>query len=246
MFLQSHQSQAGDTAKKKENSTNQNHQHSQEIASNSAAQLKYEASETMAQLKPEDELQKKPEDELQKKEDSSIQMQEEEELQTKPEEELQKKEDDELQKKPEDELQKKDDEELQKKSEQNSANSNTQNLNKSSSPEKMPADVQSKMEGSFGTDFSGVNIHRNDESATQLKAQAYAQGNNLHFAPGKYTPESTRGQELLGHELAHVVQQREGKVKPTKQGKGMPVNDSVSLEHEADVKGKKASEGKKA
>jgi hypothetical protein len=79
---------------------------------------------------------------------------------------------------------------------------------------KMPENVQAKMENSFSTDFSNVNIHKDDDSATQMGALAYTQGNNIHFAPGKYEPESKKGQELLGHELTHVEQQRKGKVKP--------------------------------
>ncbi len=66
-----------------------------------------------------------------------------------------------------------------------------------------------------------------------MGALAYTQGNNVHFAPGQYNPSSQKGQELLGHELTHVVQQREGRVQPTKQGKGMSVNDSPVLEKEA-------------
>ena len=109
----------------------------------------------------------------------------------------------------------------------------------------MPEDVQAKMEYSFGTSFSSVNVHTNDNSASDMGALAYTRGNNIHFAPGQYNPTSSKGQELLGHELTHVVQQRQGRVQPTKQGKGLAVNDSPSLENEADVMGKKAAEGKK-
>ena len=35
-------------------------------------------------------------------------------------------------------------------------------------------------------------------------------GDEIHFAPGAYNPGSLQGQRLLGHELAHVVQQRKG------------------------------------
>ena len=108
----------------------------------------------------------------------------------------------------------------------------------------IPKDVQSKMEGSFGTDFSGVNIHQNSEQATNIGALAHTQGDDVCFAPAQYNPNSQKGQELLGHELTHVVQQRQGRGKPTKQGKGMSVNDSPSLEQEADVMGRRAAEGK--
>src|SRR6056297_3242430 len=110
----------------------------------------------------------------------------------------------------------------------------------------MPNDVQSKMENSFGEDFSDVNIHKDSENAPSLGALAYTQGNDVHFAPGQYDPSSQKGQELLGHELSHVVQQREGRVKPTTQGKGMPVNTDERLEKEADEQGKQAAQGKMA
>ncbi len=110
----------------------------------------------------------------------------------------------------------------------------------------MPDSVRGKMENSFGTDFSNVNIHKDSGHATNIGALAYTQGNDVHFAPGQYNPESSKGQELLGHELTHVVQQRQGRVQPTKQGKGMSVNDSPALENEADVMGARAAQGKDA
>ena len=105
---------------------------------------------------------------------------------------------------------------------------------------KMPGHVQSKMEKSIGADFSDVNIHVGSE-ASSVGALAYAQGSDIHFAPGQYNPESRSGQELLGHELTHVQQQRQGRVKPTMQAKGIAVNDDTGLEREADIKGAKAA-----
>ncbi len=133
-------------------------------------------------------------------------------------------------------------EELQMKA---SSNSSKEGTNSSGTTVRIPEEVQAKMEGSFGTSFSDVNIHSNDNSATHMGALAYTQGNNVHFAPGQYNPGTSKGQELLGHELTHVVQQRHGRVQPVKQGKGMPVNDSPSLEDEADVMGKKAADGER-
>ncbi len=178
------------------------------------------------QGREEEEKQLKP---IQKQEEEEevqaklVQKQEEEELQAK------------LQQKPEEE-------EKQLKKSSDSEPSGTKGG--SGSTTSMPEDVQAKMENSFGTSFSGVNIHQNDNSATEMGALAYTQGDNVHFAPGQYNPASSKGQELLGHELTHVVQQRQGRVQPTKQGKGIAVNDSPSLEQEADVMGKKAAEGK--
>ncbi|NMM49081.1 eCIS core domain-containing protein [Marinigracilibium pacificum] len=115
-------------------------------------------------------------------------------------------------------------------------------MNKSS----LPGGVMQKMENSFGTSFSDVNVHKDSSEATNLGAKAFAQGNDVHFAPGQYNPETKSGQELIGHELTHVVQQRQGRVHPTIQGKGMAINDNSQLEQEADVMGKKAAEGKEA
>ena len=115
------------------------------------------------------------------------------------------------------------------------------------SKEQMPEEVQAKMENSFGQDFSNVNIHTDSDQAKNIGAQAYAQGNNIHFAPGQYNPGSKSGQELLGHELTHVVQQSQGKVQPGEvHGKGLNINNDPALEKEADEMGKLASEGKDA
>jgi hypothetical protein len=88
-------------------------------------------------------------------------------------------------------------------------------------------------------DFSGVNIFPNSLKAPALGAIAYTQGNDIHFAPGAYKPGTSAGKQLLGHELAHVVQQREGRVQPTTRVNGLPVNDNPALEKEADAMAKK-------
>jgi hypothetical protein len=105
----------------------------------------------------------------------------------------------------------------------------------------MPDSVKAKMEGSFGRDFSDVQIHANSGHAAQMGALAYAQGQDLHFAPGQFNPSTTQGQQLLGHELAHVVQQQENRVQPTTEVGGVPVNDDPGLESEADHLGARAA-----
>ncbi|MBO9698569.1 MAG: DUF4157 domain-containing protein [Sporocytophaga sp.] len=119
----------------------------------------------------------------------------------------------------------------------------SQNNYASSSPGKIPFLIQRKMESSFGADFSDVNIHKDSSQSKELNAYAHTQGNDIHFAPGMYNPESQKGQELLGHELTHVVQQREGRVQPTVQKKGVNINDDKGLEKEADEMGEKAAKG---
>lgn len=109
----------------------------------------------------------------------------------------------------------------------------------------MAPELQSKMEASFGTDLSAVRIHEGS-SASALGALAYTQGTDVHFAQGQYQPESEAGQALLGHELAHVVQQRQGRVQATAQAKGVDINDDTGLEAEADAMGARAARGEPA
>lgn len=112
-----------------------------------------------------------------------------------------------------------------------------------SSKGSLPETVQTKMEQSMGADFSGVNIHTNSKSAESVGALAYTQGSDVHFAPGQFKPDTNSGQKLIGHELAHVVQQKAGKVKANKSIGNTLVNDNSSLEREADVAGEKAASG---
>lgn len=106
----------------------------------------------------------------------------------------------------------------------------------------MPVGVKQGMESAFGTDFSSVRIHPESSKAPEVGALAYTQGTDIHFAPGQFKPDTSAGQQLIGHELTHVVQQKEGRVQPTMSLGGMPVNDDESLEGEADELAKKAVE----
>ena len=76
----------------------------------------------------------------------------------------------------------------------------------------LSADVRRLFEPRFGADFSEVRIYRDERaavSAQSLNARAYTFGSNIVFDQDEYTPQSIRGQKLLAHELAHVVQQRQ-------------------------------------
>lgn len=103
----------------------------------------------------------------------------------------------------------------------------------------LPSDVRAKMETAFGADFSDVRVHIGQE-ASSLGAIAYTWGTNIHFAPGQYNPHSLQGQKLLGHELWHVVQQKNGRVK-NPFGGGVAVVQDHALEAEADRMGIKAA-----
>jgi hypothetical protein len=104
----------------------------------------------------------------------------------------------------------------------------------------IPDEVKARMEATLNTDFSGVRVHPNSPATPSVGALAYTQGSNIHFAPGQFSPNTSDGQRLLGHELAHVQQQSLGRVKPTTEVNGLPVNDNPALEEEADRLGSKA------
>jgi hypothetical protein len=107
----------------------------------------------------------------------------------------------------------------------------------------IPDQLQTKMEGSFGTDFSDVTVHEGSSLAKDLNAKAFTQGNEIHFAPGEYSPESTSGREILSHELSHIIQSRQGRVKATHQEQGYDISDQPELEAEADRHAKIATSG---
>lgn len=103
----------------------------------------------------------------------------------------------------------------------------------------LPAAVQRKMESYFGASFADVRVHVGPE-APAIGALAFTHGSHLYFAPGQYDPASVKGQQLLGHELAHVVQQRAGRVR-NPFGGGVAVVQDPGLEAEADRLGMMAA-----
>jgi len=100
----------------------------------------------------------------------------------------------------------------------------------------LPDNLKSGIETLSGMNLDHVQVHYNSSQPAQLNALAYAQGSNIHVAPGQ--------EQHLPHEAWHVVQQAQGRVRPTMQMKdGVAVNDDKGLEHEADVMGAKAAIG---
>ena len=100
----------------------------------------------------------------------------------------------------------------------------------------LDSSIQTKMGESMGADFSGVRVHTGGESHQlneQLNAKAFTTGSDIFFREGAYSPQSSGGQELLAHELTHVVQQSTGAVGGG--GSGMTVNaPGDRFEQEAD------------
>jgi len=96
----------------------------------------------------------------------------------------------------------------------------------------LPDQVKAGIEQLSGMSLDHVKVHYNSDKPAKLNAHAYAQGSNIHMAPGQ--------ERHIAHEAWHVVQQAQGRVAPTSQVSGEAVNDNPSLEHEADVMGEKA------
>lgn len=103
----------------------------------------------------------------------------------------------------------------------------------------LPDGVRAQMETFFKTDFSSVRIHVGPE-APAIGALAFTTGSSIFFAPGQYQPATVQGRMLLGHELAHVVQQRSGRVR-NPQGGGIAIVQDHALEAEADRLGRQAA-----
>jgi len=78
--------------------------------------------------------------------------------------------------------------------------------------------MRQSMEHAFDTDFSNVKIHtdaQSDHLNRSIQARAFTSGQDIFFRQGEYSPSSSTGQELLAHELTHVVQQNGRQLQPS-------------------------------
>jgi hypothetical protein len=118
----------------------------------------------------------------------------------------------------------------------NKANHSSQNqllIQKKENNTGLPDHLKTGIENLSGMSLDDVKVHRNSDKPAQFQAHAYAQGTDIHLASGQ--------EKHLPHEAWHVVQQKQGRVKPTMQMKGkVNVNDDRDLEKEADKMGAKA------
>jgi hypothetical protein len=90
----------------------------------------------------------------------------------------------------------------------------------------------------FGADFSRVRVHTDDQaavSADAAHADAFTVGHHVFFAEDRYAPATQAGRVLLGHELAHVVQQQ--------RGSGSGAADDASAQLDAHQAGRAAAAG---
>ena len=98
----------------------------------------------------------------------------------------------------------------------------------------MPDNLKAGVESLSGIDVSDVQVHYNSSKPAEVGALAYTQGTNIHVALGQ--------KRHLPHEAWHVVQQVQGRVRPTMQLKGIAINDHAELEREADEFGERATQ----
>ncbi len=93
----------------------------------------------------------------------------------------------------------------------------------------LPDRLKAGIETLSGLSMDDVKVHYNSSNPPQVQALAYTQGTDIHVGSGQ--------ERHLPHEAWHVVQQKQGRVKPTLQAKGVTINDDAKLEREADVMG---------
>ena len=99
----------------------------------------------------------------------------------------------------------------------------------------LPDALKDGVESLSGLAMDDVRVHYNSTRPAQLQAHAYTQGTDIHLAP--------RQERHLPHEAWHVVQQKQGRVRPTLQLKNQAINDDRGLEAEADAMGAEALRG---
>lgn len=163
---------------------------------------------------------------LEEKEEEKIQMKSDvHQLEEKEEEKLQLKSNDVHQ------LADKEEEKVQLKS-QDTTSLNEVPVQKKMNDTGLPDNLKSGVENLSGMSLDHVKVHYGSDKPAQLNALAYAQGSDIHVAPGQ--------EKHLPHEAWHVVQQMQGRVQPTVQMEEVSINDDPSLETEADVMGAKA------
>ena len=120
---------------------------------------------------------------------------------------------------------------LQKQTDSHTSNQNV--VQKKENNTGLPDNLKSGIESLSGYSMDDVKVHYNSSKPAQLNAHAYAQGTDIHLASGQ--------EKHLSHEAWHVVQQKQGRVKPTRQMKEkVNINDDEGLEKEADVMGAQA------
>jgi len=103
----------------------------------------------------------------------------------------------------------------------------------------LDAATRSRFEGDLGP-LGDVTVHTDDRADAlnrSVSARAFATGTDVYFAQNEYKPNTSDGDKLIAHELAHVVQQRGA---PTS-GPLTVSNPGDAMENEADAVADKIS-----
>jgi len=104
--------------------------------------------------------------------------------------------------------------------------------------------LRSAAEAFFRVDLGDVTVHRG-AACRECGATAFALGSRIYLPEeGRLAPLAEL--ELLGHELTHVVQQRQGRVRPGLVRAGYAANDDAALEREALAEGRRFARGEES
>lgn len=90
----------------------------------------------------------------------------------------------------------------------------------------IPTPIKQQYERYSGLSLDDVRIHYNSSKPQAINALAYTQGRHVYIGPGQ--------ERHLRHELGHVLQQKQNRVKPTGYMNGQPVNTDKRFERESD------------
>lgn len=90
----------------------------------------------------------------------------------------------------------------------------------------IPEELKARVENRSGFSLDDVKVHYNSDKPGKVGALAYTQGSQVYIGQGQ--------EHNLAHELGHVIQQKEGRVRATGTVNGQSLNDDISLEREAD------------
>jgi hypothetical protein len=97
----------------------------------------------------------------------------------------------------------------------------------------LPAGVRAGIERLSGHSLDNVQVRYNSPSPRRFGALACTNGSTIDVGPGQ--------ERHVAHEAWHVVQQLQGRVRPTVQAQGMSLNTDNQLEREADGMGARAA-----
>lgn len=96
----------------------------------------------------------------------------------------------------------------------------------------LPPSLKFGLQSITNIPLDDISIFYDSPEPARIHALAFTQGNSIYLGPGQ--------EEHLPHEAWHAIQQRQGRVQPTLQGKSGPINIEKNLEVEADAMGAKA------